>query len=373
MERLNPRAIDTSGGSLGDVLTIGTSGDLEYGSGTAAGGSGGTVADALAAHRFLLAAHRGDIGSADSYPENTVEAFRQAARKGVEVIETDVQQSADGTWWIMHDTTVDRTTNGSGSVASKTDAQMAALSIDGGYGYSAARHGTSLRVPTLAQAFTALEQYGAFMIPELKGGDPVALAEFVDASGMGARIVLEIKTAANAALVKGYNSSLTTLAGPVSSGLVSDPNVDWTAVDVDTDLPSLATAQSWAPLNIKAYAAIGTYGSDEAARVEKAWNYGARIYQGTNVDQLLEVRERLIYTARHLAAADPHAQYQRKSEKGAANGYASLGADGKVPSAQLPAGLGGGGSLVPLTTVVGGVPELVWEADNSLSLTEVPL
>lgn len=40
----------------------------------------------------------------------------------------------------------------------------------------------------------------------------------------------------------------------------------------------------------------------------------------------------------HASAADPHAGYQLESEKAAANGYASLGADGKVPSAQLPAG-----------------------------------
>ena len=40
--------------------------------------------------------------------------------------------------------------------------------------------------------------------------------------------------------------------------------------------------------------------------------------------------------ANHVAAADPHTQYQKESEKGSANGYASLGADGKVPSGQLP-------------------------------------
>jgi hypothetical protein len=40
----------------------------------------------------------------------------------------------------------------------------------------------------------------------------------------------------------------------------------------------------------------------------------------------------------HEAASDPHAGYQLESEKAQANGYASLGADGKVPSAQLPAG-----------------------------------
>ena len=41
--------------------------------------------------------------------------------------------------------------------------------------------------------------------------------------------------------------------------------------------------------------------------------------------------------AAHAAAADPHAGYQKESERAIANGYASLGADGKVPAAQLPA------------------------------------
>lgn len=40
----------------------------------------------------------------------------------------------------------------------------------------------------------------------------------------------------------------------------------------------------------------------------------------------------------HAAAADPHTGYQKESEKAVANGYASLGIDGKVPAAQLPAG-----------------------------------
>lgn len=43
----------------------------------------------------------------------------------------------------------------------------------------------------------------------------------------------------------------------------------------------------------------------------------------------------------HEAASDPHTGYQRESEKAQANGYASLGADGKVPTAQLPASSGG--------------------------------
>lgn len=47
----------------------------------------------------------------------------------------------------------------------------------------------------------------------------------------------------------------------------------------------------------------------------------------------------------HKVAADPHTGYQRESEKGVANGYASLGSDGKVPTAQLPAVSGGGGTV----------------------------
>lgn len=46
----------------------------------------------------------------------------------------------------------------------------------------------------------------------------------------------------------------------------------------------------------------------------------------------------------HLADPDPHTGYQKESEKGAANGYASLDGDGKVPSGQLPSI--GGGKLV---------------------------
>lgn len=55
--------------------------------------------------------------------------------------------------------------------------------------------------------------------------------------------------------------------------------------------------------------------------------------------------------ASHVAASDPHAQYQRESEKGAANGYASLGSDGKVPASQLPAATASGTvTSVALTT-----------------------
>jgi len=62
---------------------------------------------------FLIIAHRGAAGSA---PENTMAAFEEAERLGSDFIEFDVQMSKDGELVVIHDDTVDRTTEFTGSV-----------------------------------------------------------------------------------------------------------------------------------------------------------------------------------------------------------------------------------------------------------------
>jgi hypothetical protein len=62
----------------------------------------------------------------------------------------------------------------------------------------------------------------------------------------------------------------------------------------------------------------------------------------TNLQTTLDGKAAASVVTDHVALADPHTQYQNESEKAQANGYASLGADGKVPSAQLPASSGAG-------------------------------
>lgn len=61
----------------------------------------------------LIIGHRGAMGYA---PENTLASFEEAIRRGADLIELDVQLSADGEVVVMHDTTVDRTTDGEGPV-----------------------------------------------------------------------------------------------------------------------------------------------------------------------------------------------------------------------------------------------------------------
>jgi len=78
----------------------------------------------------FIAAHRGDRASA---PENTVPAFEAAVLSGSDFLETDVQLSADGYPVLMHDTTVDRTTTGTGVVSDLTLAEIRTLDAGSWY------------------------------------------------------------------------------------------------------------------------------------------------------------------------------------------------------------------------------------------------
>ncbi|GAA4835241.1 glycerophosphodiester phosphodiesterase [Garicola koreensis] len=87
-------------------------------------------------HRAPLAfAHRG----ADPQRENTMAAFRRAAQLGYQYVETDVRTSADGELVLFHDETLDRITDGSGSLSEKTWAQLSQLRVIGAASQDAGR------------------------------------------------------------------------------------------------------------------------------------------------------------------------------------------------------------------------------------------
>lgn len=91
-----------------------------------------------------LCAHRGAMGT---HPENTLAAFQQAIDMGAHMIEFDVQLTKDNELVIMHDKTINRTTNGKGKVSDYTLAEIKAL--DAGSWKSAKFKGE--RIPTLAE------------------------------------------------------------------------------------------------------------------------------------------------------------------------------------------------------------------------------
>ncbi|MFJ4788539.1 glycerophosphodiester phosphodiesterase [Streptomyces sp. NPDC001002] len=73
---------------------------------------------------FLTIGHRGIMGVE---PENTLRSFVAAQQGGLDVIELDLHLSKDGALVVMHDTDVDRTTDGTGPIAEKTLAELRTL------------------------------------------------------------------------------------------------------------------------------------------------------------------------------------------------------------------------------------------------------
>ncbi len=106
--------------------------------------------DRLAAtRRPLIVAHRGSSGSA---PENTLAAFRQAVADGADMIELDVRLSRDGELVVLHDRTVNRTTNGRGKVWDLTRDELKALDAGSWFG----RRFAGERIPFLTDVLDVL-------------------------------------------------------------------------------------------------------------------------------------------------------------------------------------------------------------------------
>jgi glycerophosphoryl diester phosphodiesterase len=78
---------------------------------------------------FLTIGHRGVMGVE---PENTLRSFRHAEQAGMDAIELDLHLSKDGALIVMHDTEVDRTTDGTGPIATRTLAELRELDAGGG-------------------------------------------------------------------------------------------------------------------------------------------------------------------------------------------------------------------------------------------------
>lgn len=107
--------------------------------------------------RPLVIAHRGGAGL---FPENTLYAFERASELGVDVVELDIHGTSDGELVVIHDATVQRTTDGAGRVSEMTLEQLKKLdaayrwSPDNGKTFPLRQNG--IKVPTLQEVFKAL-------------------------------------------------------------------------------------------------------------------------------------------------------------------------------------------------------------------------
>jgi len=99
----------------------------------------------------------GHRGSKANYPENTMQGFKKALDYGVDGIEIDIHLTKDDEVVIIHDKTLDRTTNGTGAVRNHTLAEIRALQIN-----------PDLQVPTLVELLTLLNGHPQELYIEFK-------------------------------------------------------------------------------------------------------------------------------------------------------------------------------------------------------------
>lgn len=130
----------------------------------------------------LAIAHR---GLARVAPENTLAAFQSAHGKA-DIIEFDVRVSGDYHLVVIHDATVDRTTNGSGSVSNMTLAELRLL--DAGSWYSPAFSGQ--KIPTLTEAITNVWPFATPLI-EHKAGSPALYVRALRDLNMSSSVMLQ--------------------------------------------------------------------------------------------------------------------------------------------------------------------------------------
>jgi glycerophosphoryl diester phosphodiesterase len=111
----------------------------------------------------LMVAHRGFSGGA---PENTMAAFKKAIEIGSDMIELDVHLSKDGEVVVIHDDTLNRTTDGKGKVVSYTLNELKQLDAGSWFGPQFSGE----RIPTLKEVLE-LTHGQVLLCIELKGGD----------------------------------------------------------------------------------------------------------------------------------------------------------------------------------------------------------
>lgn len=113
-------------------------------------------------------------------PENTLAAAEICYRNGYDYVELDLQTSADGRLVVLHDATLDRTTNGSGAVAEATWAELAGLDAGSWFDPRFADQ----RIPLLDDMLQLAASLGGKLYIELKAADPGAMLKAISSAGM---------------------------------------------------------------------------------------------------------------------------------------------------------------------------------------------
>jgi glycerophosphoryl diester phosphodiesterase len=236
-------------------------------------------------------AHRGDI---EHRPENTLESVLAASRSAADGIEFDVQRSADGTWWLLHDDSVDRTTAGTGNLGSMSDTAIAALTVDIGPARSSR---SAVHLARLETVLAALREYRGLLIIDNKELAPAAHAELARLIPPDSYMICRSIDGASAAKSVRRDVTTVTLANNV-----------WHP-DVDVWLAEAGNGDSWPQSTVtEAFGTLAVFvnlsGSrvitDERPLLDDAQRWGAKFVISNHLEEALAWRDGL---GSHFASA----------------------------------------------------------------------
>ena len=149
---------------------------------------------------LLLISHRG----ASRYePENTLRSFRRALEMGSSVLELDVRKTLDGHLVVIHDRTVDRTTDGEGAVSGKTLSEL--RSLDAGLGE---------KIPTLEEVIGNFSGRCGLVIELKEKGTERQTVSLIKAHGL-------IKDVVVVSFIKDCLREVKTICPAVMTGLIT--------------------------------------------------------------------------------------------------------------------------------------------------------
>jgi glycerophosphoryl diester phosphodiesterase len=131
--------------------------------------------------RPIVCAHRGWL--APTQLENSLPQMQTTVAAGIPWIEMDLATSKDGTLYLLHDRTLDRTTTAKGLINTYTDAQLATVYLRAGDNIS------TQPIPTFAQFIAWLQTNTVHVLVDLKTGDPAQAAAMLRAAGLIPRVI----------------------------------------------------------------------------------------------------------------------------------------------------------------------------------------
>jgi glycerophosphoryl diester phosphodiesterase len=232
---------------------------------------------------LLIVSHHGDL---DAYPENTAESLWAAAALEPDGIEIDVHRSASGTWYVIHDPTLDRTTDGRGRISTLTDEVIDAATVDAGLGFKPGLN-AEFHVPRLNAVLAGLAAFRGTIyldVQHAEGGDPATLLDLTD----GMTVAIICRSAVDAAAVNARDPRVETLLGV---GAETSADVDGLIGDAIFDASPRRVAALTRPVTV--YVAEDQFGKDEYPLLRLAWASGVKAFITNHLAAALAARDAL--------------------------------------------------------------------------------